>query len=181
MISYTTLISTVMILLVVGIYLVVGMRIDSSLKDDLGSETSTITLTNSTTKTVVNSSAFTYPIGISNVNHIRSCALTITEAANTTSVAGWAQAISSGNYTITGCKIKFSSVSATDAMFYNNTQWNITGTATYKTDTVEYNASVHALEGMKNVSEQQGLLGTIIIFGAVLSVVIIAFMARGMM
>ena len=44
----------------------------------------------------------------------------------------------------------------------------------------EWNASGDAMEGLTNVSEQQGLLGTVIIFGIIISVVVIAFMVKGM-
>lgn len=45
--------------------------------------------------------------------------------------------------------------------------------------TAERNASDNAMEGLTNVSEQQGLLGTIIIFGVILGVVVLAFMVKG--
>ena len=48
------------------------------------------------------------------------------------------------------------------------------------TNSAEYNASGDAMEGLTNVSEQQGLLGTVIIFGIIISVVVIAFMVKGM-
>ena len=37
----------------------------------------------------------------------------------------------------------------------------------------------NASEGLINVSENQGLLGTIIIFGIIISVVVVAFMVGG--
>ena len=43
----------------------------------------------------------------------------------------------------------------------------------------EYNASNEAMEGLTNISEQQGRLGTVIIFGIIISVVVIAFMVKG--
>jgi len=46
------------------------------------------------------------------------------------------------------------------------------------TNTEGVDAARNATRGLANVSEQQGLLGTIIIFGVVISVVIVAFMVR---
>ena len=40
---------------------------------------------------------------------------------------------------------------------------------------VEWNATDSAMEGLTNIAENQGLLGTIIIFGVIISVVVVAF------
>jgi hypothetical protein len=45
-------------------------------------------------------------------------------------------------------------------------------------NSTEWNASKSAMEGLSNVAEQQGLLGTIIIFGVIIGVVIVAFAVR---
>jgi len=42
----------------------------------------------------------------------------------------------------------------------------------------EWNIASDAMSGLANVSEQQGLLGTIIVFGVIISVVVVAFMVR---
>ena len=44
---------------------------------------------------------------------------------------------------------------------------------------VEWNATSSAMESLVNISENQGLLGTIIIFGVIISVVVIAFGVSG--
>jgi len=43
----------------------------------------------------------------------------------------------------------------------------------------EWNATDSAMESLVNVAENQGLLGTIIIFGVIISVVIVAFGVTG--
>ncbi len=40
-------------------------------------------------------------------------------------------------------------------------------------------AARNSTAGLANISEQQGLLGTIIIFGIIIGVVVMAFMVRG--
>jgi len=47
------------------------------------------------------------------------------------------------------------------------------------TDTRAIDASRNSTAGLANISEQQGLLGTIIIFGIIISVVVVAFMVGG--
>ncbi len=46
-------------------------------------------------------------------------------------------------------------------------------------DNKSIDAIRNASEGLINVSENQGLLGTIIIFGIIISVVVVAFMVGG--
>ncbi len=46
-------------------------------------------------------------------------------------------------------------------------------------DTKAIDASRNATDGLANISENQGLLGTIIIFGIIISVVVVAFMVGG--
>jgi ascorbate-specific PTS system EIIC-type component UlaA len=46
-------------------------------------------------------------------------------------------------------------------------------------DTEAKDAARNATAGLANISEQQGLLGTIIIFGIIIGVVVMAFMVRG--
>lgn len=45
-------------------------------------------------------------------------------------------------------------------------------------NTEAIDAARNASGGLANISEQQGLLGTIIIFGVIISVVVVAFMVR---
>jgi hypothetical protein len=42
-------------------------------------------------------------------------------------------------------------------------------------NSTEWNAAEDTMEGLDNVAENQGLLGTIIIFGVILGVVVMAF------
>ena len=46
------------------------------------------------------------------------------------------------------------------------------------TNTEAIDAARNATTGLANISAQQGLLGTIIIFGVIISVVVVAFMVR---
>ncbi len=48
-------------------------------------------------------------------------------------------------------------------------------------NSTEWNSARDTMEGLSNVAEQQGLLGTIIIFGVIISVVLVAFAVRGRM
>jgi hypothetical protein len=47
--------------------------------------------------------------------------------------------------------------------------------ADFTVNGTEWNASENAMEGLSNVAENQGLLGTIIVFGVILGVVVMAF------
>ena len=46
-------------------------------------------------------------------------------------------------------------------------------------NSTEWNAAGDSIDGLANVAEQQGLLGTIIIFGVIISIVIVAFAVKG--
>jgi len=46
-------------------------------------------------------------------------------------------------------------------------------------NSTEDNATDDAMEGLSNVAENQGLLGTIIIFGVIISIVVVAFSVKG--
>ena len=46
-------------------------------------------------------------------------------------------------------------------------------------NSTEDNATDDAMEGLSNVAENQGLLGTIIIFGIIISIVVVAFSVKG--
>lgn len=179
--SYTSMAGIAMILVVAGIMLVVGSQIESKIKDDTDDKTTTITLTNATTAYSVSGYFYngTFPEGTH--SRCRSCTLSITEVTNATGGVNGIIPIHSDNYTADGCAIYFSSTSANDNAAFNNTKWNITGTATFKQDTSAYNASIDAMEGISNATEQQGLLGTVIVFGIIIGVVVMAFMTRGML
>lgn len=181
--------AVVMILIVVGIMLVVGTRVESNLRDDMDTTTISHTLTNVTTRYTTSGYSgnaslnlpgnYTFLAGTSYILAKGRCSLALTEVANTSAATGHATVLAAGNYTVSGCGIYFSSSSAGDATDYNNTRWNLTGTITWNSDTTEYNASDDTIEGMSNVSENQGLLGTIIIFGIILGVVVALYQLRG--
>ena len=168
-----------MIFIVVGIMLVVALRIDGGLRDVVDDKSMAGTLTNITSNVNITEALSTsYPNTISGIGTVRSCALSVTTVTpfnTSTSV----NIINSGNYTVTGCYISFDSVSAVDAGRYNQTLWNVTGTYSYKTDSLAYNASGSVMESKSNISENQGLLGTIIIFSVIISLVVVAFYFKG--
>lgn len=169
----------IMMLVVIGVMLIVGLVVQDEMQESSFTDTTTTTLTNSTTNANVTEAASTsYPSGINNIGGVRNCVLTVTRVTpfNTSSSAN---IIHSGNYTITGCYLTFSSTSSDDADRYNQTGWNVTGSSSYGTDSQGWNATGEAKDGLANVSEQQGLLGTIIIFGIIISIVVVAFMVRG--
>ena len=49
----------------------------------------------------------------------------------------------------------------------------------FTVNSTEDNATASAMEGLSNVAENQGLLGTIIIFGIIISIVVVAFSVKG--
>ncbi len=172
-IGLNQLVGLIVIILVAGIMLTVGLRVDDELQKSVDTKTTTSTLTNGTTLTVVNTTG-AYP-GIWSP-YMRNCALTVTFATNSSGTSSGIQEIGSGNYTVTGCLLAFTSLESDDADAYNNTKWNVTGSMTWAYDTIEYNATGDVKEGKINVSENMGLLGTVIIFGIIISVVVVAFM-----
>lgn len=50
--------------------------------------------------------------------------------------------------------------------------------ATPAGETESIDASRNATAGLANISENQGLMGTIIVYGVIISIVIVSFMAR---
>ena len=168
-----------MIFIVVGIMLVVALRIDGGLRDVVDDESRTDTLTNSTTNVnITQVASTTYPSGINNIVGRRSCALTV-DTVTPFNTSTSANIIHSGNYTVTGCYLTFASASKVDGDRYNQTLWNVTGSFSSKTDTTQYNSSSNVMESKSNISENQGLLGTIIIFSVIISLVVVAFYFKG--
>jgi len=170
----------VTILVIISVMLFVGVKTNSEIAKDLDDTTITVTLTNETTTNVNDSGSQAFLVNYPGLN-FRSCEMAancVNNATGAVDIDGAPNCIPAGNYTISGCGIVFSG-EAGDAPQHNDTTWNITGTFTYKSDTVKYNASQSSDDGVVSVAEQQGLLGTVIIFGVIITTVIVAFAING--
>jgi len=168
------LVGIVVILIVVGILLIVGTSIESDMQKGIDTTTSTKTLMNVTTNHPVSHNVTGIYAGNVSIPNMRNCAMTLTSVTNATGNCG--ANIPASNYTINGCYVYY--IGSEIHGDINSTLWNLTGTITYNVDTVEYNVAGDAMEGLGNVSEQQGLLGTIIVFGVIIGIVVVAFMMR---
>ena len=161
----------IILILIAGIMLTVGLRVDDEMQTGIDTTTSTITLSNETSVTVVNTTGTT--VGEFTTAHNRNCVLTVIELTNTTGTP--AIVIPSANYTVTACTI---SINQDDA-YNTHSLLNISGSVSYSKDTVEYNATGDVKEGKTNISTNLGLLGTVIIFGVIISLVVVAFAISG--
>jgi len=174
MIGLNQVVGIIVLLLIAGIMLTVGLRVDDEMQSILDDESITFNVINMSTIANVNETPGTYIQNTTwDTSTLRRCSLTVIEATNRSGAPGLA-AFTANNYTVTDCLINYTGGSGDDK--HNNTRWNITGSVTYYQDTPRYNASESIMERKTNVSENQGLLGTIIIFGVIISVVTIAFM-----
>ncbi len=166
-IGINQIVGIIVIILVVGIILTIGLRIDDDLQRGGDTTVSTITLANETTATVVNITGTN--VGEYTTTHNSGCAITVTSVTNSTGTPKIV--IPSSNYTVSVCTI--TSTDASDGS--TNELWNVSGSVTYSKDDAAYNATNSVMEGKTNVSENLGLLGTVIIFGVIIALVVVSF------
>ena len=122
------LLSVIVMLFMIGFIIFIFALIGTELSEE-GYKTNTTTFVNLTTESVVNESG-AYLAIMNDDARKRSCALTVNQAYNITGNVDLA--LTTGNYTITGCSIAFASVTATDPGSFNDTEWNITGSFTWE-------------------------------------------------
>ena len=162
LIGLTQLTGIVLVLVLVGILLVVGSKID---EDMISGVSTTTTRYENYTTTVIDDAA--------NITQLNGRVTSLIRCTNN-SAAGGVGIIPASNYS-------WSSTNPTRiyihkdiiSMPWDGVSWNCTYTAL--TDTASYNAAKDAADGLASVSENQGLLGIVIIFGVIISVVVVAF------
>ncbi len=109
-----------LIIAVISIAIMLGL---SSLRDAVEkADIRTSNIVNFTTETVNDSTSAVLPALL----NLRNCQLTAVSVVNQTEN----RFMTSGNYTTSGCTIRFSSTSSADAGKFNNTLWNVTGSYT---------------------------------------------------
>jgi len=118
----TILLSLITMLFVIGLLIMIFSLMGSEMRDATYTST-TVSITNITTDTVVNSTGLSYVTG---TRELRNCVLTVTNVVNET--IGFF--IEPANYSVSGCAIFGGN--ATDP--YNNSLWNITGSYVYDAD-----------------------------------------------
>jgi hypothetical protein len=172
--SLAALSGVVITLLVLGITLYVGVRVDSGIQDTFDDSTTTQSLTNITADGLIYDNGTLYTVGNQTaVTRLRSCTLTITEV----NFADNFTVVPSTNYTTSGCYWGLTPIVRNQS--WNGTNLNVTGSLSWTTDTRRYNASEDTIDGKSNISENTPLLGTVVIFSVILGVVLVAFAVRG--
>lgn len=168
--------SIILLLIIIGLMVIVAIRVQSGVKTG-------ITVTD--TGTVVNESqvlgsggnltnlTFNGYSGLPN-QHLQS-AVGGFKFINGTRATG-TLVYANNNFTVSGDTVGFS---ATVDAGINNSLINYTYIFTFDKGSEVYNSSVNVMEGTTNVSEGQGLLGTLIIFGIIIGLVVTAFMIKG--
>lgn len=81
--------------------------------------------------------------------------------------------LSSGNFTITNCKIAFKGVDVR----YNNTNWNVSYTYTWDRETVATNITDDSNTEIESNTSMAGIILTISLVGIVLSLLVGVFLA----
>ena len=142
----SVLLSVVVMLFVIG-FLVMIFAIMGGQMESAGYESTTTTLTNITTLTVVNETG----AEITGTTGLYNCVATITSAINQTSK----DAINTTDIATTDCLVQFDGDAPT---WYNNSLWNVTGSYTYDANTTATQSIHDSTSSISNVTDWFGII-----------------------